>query len=133
MFQIVIMAYVIDKQLSSLKVRELPINRRQQLSSYLNIEQVLLSDCGLSRDYRGVAQQLDLCYSDISHLQKQPDPFGTLLTYQNVRKLSIQELFELFVYIGRYDILDDMIPLILEDLNNYSLNSKFLFFFFDVF
>lgn len=117
------MAYLIDPQLSRLKVRDLPVNRRQQLSSYLNSEQIIPSDSGLARDYRGVAHQLDISYTDIVQLDKHPDPFGTLLSYQNVSKLSVKELFELIAYIERFDLLDDMIPLLIEDLKT-SPNGK---------
>ena len=110
------MAYEIDKRLTELTVRDLPLNRRQQLSSYLNVEQILMSDCGLARDYRGIAQQLNLSYSEITQLEKLFDPCGSLLSYQQVAKLSVFDLFELLISIGRFDILDDMIPVILDDV-----------------
>lgn len=124
--------YQIDKRLTEILVRDLPLNSRQQLSSYLNIEHVLKSDNGLARDYRGLAQQLDLSYSEIAQLEKLHDPCGSLLNYQKVSKLSVYELFELIISIGRYDILDDMIPFILNELVNlndrHKNQSKFLYF-----
>ena len=112
------MAYEIDKRLITLAVRDLPLNRRQQLSSYLNVEQILMSECGLARDYRGIAQQLNLSYSEIARLEKLCDPCGSLLNYQQVAELNVFDLFELLVSIGRFDILDDMIPVILDDMAN---------------
>lgn len=116
--------YQIDKRLTEILVRDLPLNSRQQLSSYLNIEHVLKCDNGLARDYRGLAQQLELSYSEIAQLEKIYDPCGSLLNYQKVSKLSVYELFELLIGIGRYDVLDDMVPFILNELANLNDRHK---------
>ncbi|KPM09999.1 myeloid differentiation primary response protein MyD88-like protein [Sarcoptes scabiei] len=118
------MSYEIDRNLMRLNVSNLQSNRRQQLSTYLNVEQILMSDCGFARDYRGLAQQLDLSYAEIAWLEKQIDPFGSLLGLEKTCKLSVYNLFEFLVTIGRFDVLDDMIPLILEDLNTLEIRDK---------
>lgn len=118
------MSYEIDRNLMRLNVSNLQLNRRQQLSTYLNVEQILMSDCGFARDYRGLAQQLDLSYAEIAWLEKQIDPFGSLLGLEKTCKLSVYNLFEFLVTIGRFDVVDDMIPLILEDLNTLEIRDK---------
>ncbi|KAI2806721.1 Myeloid differentiation primary response protein MyD88 [Blomia tropicalis] len=106
-------------------VRELPLNRRQQFSSYLNSEQILVADSGFARDYRGIAQQLNLTYSEIGKLEKMIDPFGTMLSMQSLAKYNVLELLRMIEVIGRYDLLDDMVPELIEDLirNNPSTRT----------
>lgn len=119
------MSYQMDHRLSELMVRELPLNRRQQFSSYLNSEQILVADSGFARDYRGIAQQLNLTYSEIGKLEKMIDPFGTMLSMQSLAKYNVLELLRMIEVIGRYDLLDDMVPELIEDLirNNPSTRT----------
>ena len=110
--------YPLDPRLSGLLVRDLPLNRRQQLTGSLNAEQLIQADCGLARDYRGIAQQLELPYTEIAKLARGADPFGTLLSYQLVSKLSAKELMRMIEHIGRFDVLDDVVPGLVDDLEH---------------
>lgn len=108
--------YPLDPRLSSFTVRNLPISRRLQLSGYLNSEQILLADNGLARDYRGIAQQLQFNSLEMGKLARMLDPFEGMLTYQRVSKLPVDELLRLILNIGRYDVLDDTVDGLLDDL-----------------
>ena len=110
--------YPLDPRFHNLSIRNLPLNRRQQLASYLNSEQILMSDSGYARDYRGLAQQLELPYSEISKLSNAIDPTSLLLQYHSVNKLSLMQLFRMIEIIGRYDILDDVCPGMVDDLDH---------------
>jgi len=117
------MNYPLDSVLKSFVVRDLPLNRRQQLAKYMNNEQVLTSECGLARDFRGIAQQLSLDYTDIVKLERMIDPFGTLLSYQVANKLAIYELMRMIETVGRFDVLDDVVPGLVEDIHKHIINN----------
>ena len=124
-----------DSALKHFTVRDLPLNRRQQLGSYLNTEQILESDTGLARDFRGIAQQLALKYADIVKLEKMIDPFGTMLSYQAANKVQLFELLRMIEHIGRFDVLDDVVPELVSDIKLNLINNqrKGLSFFFSLF
>lgn len=115
--------YPLDDRLFSLSIQELPLNRRQQLSGALNVEQIIAAECGLCRDFRGIVQQLKLPYAEIAKLEKMIDPFGTLLSYQLVageQLGSVGALLRLIANIGRFDVLDDLVPGLMDDLEHFE-------------
>lgn len=114
--------YPLDNRLFSLPIKDLPLNRRQQLSGALNVEQIIAAECGLCRDFRGIVQQLKLPYAEIAKLEKMIDPFGTLLSYQLVAGElgSVGVLLRLIANIGRFDVLDDLVPGLLDDLEHFE-------------
>lgn len=102
----------------------LNLSTRTQLAQYLNTEQVISCENGLSRDYRGVAELIGLSYNVIDRISRSVDPCKNLLDlYENRSDATVGQLLDFLEQIERFDILDDLTPVFTFDAQKY-LNYK---------
>lgn len=112
-----------DIDLSSVPIRALSFSTRYQLSQYLNGLQYIATSSGLSRDYRGIAQLMEFSYSAVQSATASADPFSRLLEmYQSRSDASIQRLMQMIETIERFDVIDDMTPVLINDAIYYLSN-----------
>ncbi|XP_054164796.1 myeloid differentiation primary response protein MyD88-like [Oppia nitens] len=115
------MSQPIDTDLSEIPLRALSVSTRHQLSEYLNYEQYITTSEGLCRDYRGLAQLMDFSYAVIESLMRTNDPLNGLLDrYQNRSDSSFGKLLQMLEQIERFDIIDDMTPVLMNDAKHYN-------------
>lgn len=113
-----------DCNLSEIPIRALTLSTRHQLSQYLNSEQYITTSKGLSRDYRGLAQLMGFSYSIMNFVLKTTDPLNSLLEmYENRSEATFDKLLQMLEQIERFDIIDDLKPILLNDAKHY-LNLK---------
>jgi len=89
---------------------------RRTLSLYLNRTKVLPSPQGLPRDWRGLAH----VSGAIAPLVDSSDPTGDVLSFWEKEKATIAQLKEALAFIDRFDVLDDSLPFIEEDIKEYQ-------------
>lgn len=117
--------YALDEVLGTMRVCDLSLSRRRQLSTYLNVIQVIVPEStGLYRDYRGIGQHLKFSHQEMEQLKEHYDPFGRMLSFHSVSKLSVLELCRLIERIGRYDILDDMVETLRGDVYTFQQQQQ---------
>lgn len=115
----------IECDLSEVPIRALSMCSRHQLSQYLNAEQLITTSDGLSRDYRGLAQLMGFTYAVVNNILRTNDPFNSLLQmFQNRSEANVKYLLEMIEKIGRFDVIDDLTPMLLTDAKHYLMNRK---------
>jgi myeloid differentiation primary response protein MyD88 len=94
----------------------------------MNPEQLLTSDDGHARDYRGLAELMGFSYTQIQNFKRSHDPFSAILESHLSRPTgkdaSVEQLLLMIEQIGRYDIIDDMAPYLREDLEYYYTKKQ---------
>ena len=114
-----------DIDLSSVPIRALSLSTRHRLSEYLNVEQYITTSSGLSRDYRGIAQMMGFSYAIMDSTLRTSDSFNHLLSlYQNRSDATLQSLLLMLEKIERFDVIDDMTPILLKDADYYIKRYK---------
>lgn len=117
--------YPLDQVLGTMRVCDLSLPRRRQLSTYLNVMQVIVPEStGLYRDYRGIGQQLQFSHQEMEQLKEHYDPFGRMLSFHSASALSLLELCRIIERIGRYDVLDDMVETLREDVYTFQQQQQ---------
>ena len=112
--------------LSSVPIRALSLSTRHQLSQYLNGQQYISTASGLSRDYRGIAQLMGFSYAIINSILRSTDPLSNLLEmYENRSDANFSRLLEMIEKIERFDIIDDMTPVLFRDAKHYLNGNNF--------
>ncbi|KAI9562755.1 hypothetical protein GHT06_010209 [Daphnia sinensis] len=106
----------LDGYLSSLRASTLAT-----LSNMLNPTKVLLSDDGHFRDWRGVAELMGVDVLVIQNLERTSNPFGNLIS--QVKNLTANKLIEYLEQMDRYDVIDDTIAVMENDLYLASRQS----------
>ena len=98
--------------LSSRSIGCLSLVTKSLLSTALNASQVLTEEelSSLKRDASGLAEYLDLPYALVNHDQ---DIMKKI--FESKDMLTIQQLVQGIESIGRFDVLDDVMPFIVED------------------
>ncbi|XP_046636987.1 myeloid differentiation primary response protein MyD88-like [Daphnia pulicaria] len=85
-----------------------------KLSNMLNPTKVLLTDDGHLRDWRGLAELMGCDMLVIQNLEKTSNPFAGLIS--QVKDLTANQLIEYLEKMDRYDVVDDTIALMENDL-----------------
>ena len=122
-----------DIDLSDIPIRALRMKSRTLLSKCLNAIQIIPSESGLPRDYRGIADLFGLDNPIVSTIERSEDPIKVIL--ENVEKelklnrstgvkvpYSISDLIQHLEYIERFDVIDDCLQLFIED-GKYYVNK----------
>lgn len=63
------------------------------------------------RDWRGVAEFMGCDALTVQNLERQPNPFATLIL-QNLGNFLVSDLITVLQKMDRYDVVDDTLPLI---------------------
>lgn len=112
----------------STPLRAINMSSRSILSKSLNIEQVIPSEDGYQRDYRGLAQLMEFPYNDLVTIQRSSDPTKVLLdSYLNTVKggrSTIKNLLLMLEAIERYDVIDDVTDSLRKDVEAYSERGR---------
>ncbi|RWS04518.1 myeloid differentiation primary response protein MyD88-like isoform X1 [Dinothrombium tinctorium] len=126
-----------DVDYSRIPIRALNTSSRLLLSSSLNPEQLITSDNGLARDYRGLAELIGFSYSEVKNFQRSNDPLNALLNaidvmpkekqqqqhhqkaendrHSNIEFYSFSDLISMLEQIERFDVIDDLTPSLKTD------------------
>ncbi|XP_057367721.1 uncharacterized protein LOC130688721 isoform X2 [Daphnia carinata] len=91
------------------------------LSNMLNPTKVLLSDDGHFRDWRGVAELMGVDVLIIQNLERTSSPFASLIS--QAKNLTANKLIEYLEKMDRYDVIDDTIAVMENDLYLASRQS----------
>ncbi|RWS26738.1 myeloid differentiation primary response protein MyD88-like isoform X1 [Leptotrombidium deliense] len=115
-------------------IRALNISSRLLLSASLNAEQLITTDSGLARDYRGLAELYGFSYWDIKNFQRSSDPCKALLDSIDSKRVisdavnnheySFQHLTSMLEQIERFDVIDDLTPYLISDANKYLSKQR---------
>ncbi|CAL8082426.1 unnamed protein product [Orchesella dallaii] len=100
----------------------LSVEARTMLSTMLNPLKVLPTETNLPRDWRGIAELIDVPSEKMGLFESKPDPFKELLSFlseSNERNISIADLTAFLAVIDRFDIIDDATPVLERDVDEY--------------
>ncbi|ERL93009.1 myeloid differentiation primary response protein MyD88 [Dendroctonus ponderosae] len=98
---------------------------RATLSNLLNPMKLLPNDKGVPRDWHGVAEKAGLSGELIRSLANDPDPTGKVLKMWSDTWKSEATISKLIGYLedlDRLDVVDDVLPLIADDLRFFQEN-----------
>lgn len=99
---------------------------RDFLSESLNGRMIFKSDTGRLRDWRGLGELCGLSSQFISNLHSHPDPTDRILTVWSETKKNESTIENLFNYLedmDRFGVVEDIIPLIENDIVNFNNNK----------
>lgn len=118
-------------QLNDVPLRALNTSAMIQLTDGLNVEQLITTDKGFARDYRGLSEQMGFSYVELENFRRNINPTKVMLdTFISRRpQSSINDLIQFLEKIERYDIIDDLSPHLQNILNRASQdNGKYICF-----
>lgn len=97
----------------------IPESALNELTMALSVEQLIPTDSGLARDYRGMAELMGFSSAEIEgRLKKSSNSTKLLLdTYvykQNSGDISVNDLIKFIEQIERFDVIDDFLPTLVK-------------------
>lgn len=100
-------------------------NTIQKLSALLKSPKIILTDTGLPRYWKGLAELCTIERYVISSLENNPDPVKELLgLWQNKPESTVRQLVINLEKLDRYDIVDDITPLLVADIHYFKENPE---------
>lgn len=115
---------IFEMNYDEIPIKALNISTRMRLSECLNSEQVITTQNGFARDYRGIAQLMGFSYATISSFSRSSDPFKNLLEcYERQSKGCLGDLMKMIEQIERFDVIDDLISFLKSDAEQYNQNK----------
>lgn len=111
-----------EKSNRNVSVYALRTKTRTILSSLLNPVKVLPSDAGLPRDWRGLAELVGIGGERIPQMHTESDPTVKVLNLwsdADRNNSTVAKLLEHLETLDRFDAIDDVKPLIDEDIQIY--------------
>lgn len=113
---------------AKMPIRALRTRTRTNLSMLMNPEQLLTSDDGHARDFRGLAELMGFSYTQIQNFKRSHDPFSAILeshlSLPAGKDASVEQLLLIIEQIGRFDIIDDITPYLREDLELFEKKKQ---------
>src|SRR6266480_2155236 len=90
-----------------------------QLSLSLNPEQIIPSDTGVSRDYRGLGEAMGFSHADVKNFQRSPDPTKAVIQAYHARNrgATVKDFLLMIEKIERFDVIDDLKPMLEKDVS----------------
>lgn len=118
-------------------LRHVPPSDLIQTSQSLNVEQLIRTQDGLARDFRGLAELLGFSTTELeAHFKRSNNPTKCLLdSYIDMKNLnqstnggntspmfSVTDLIKLIEKLERFDVLDDLLPTLVRLANESQSN-----------
>lgn len=98
-----------DIDLNTIPASALNYSSRHFLGQFLNPKQNLLSKNGYSRDYHGLAEQMNFQYNVVRNFERCEDVTMKILEAWSVEPdATIGKLINFLENMGRHDVIEDM-------------------------
>ncbi|CAG9817406.1 unnamed protein product [Phaedon cochleariae] len=113
--------------MSDIPVRALRRETRNLLSSLLNPEKIIPTVQGLPRDWQGLAELCKIKGEQIPSIQRSDDPTAKVLELwceKTNPESTIENLINFLQNLDRFDVLDDITPLLEKDTEYYIANPN---------
>ncbi|KAJ8911451.1 hypothetical protein NQ315_013813 [Exocentrus adspersus] len=112
---------------TNLTIQALRRNTRRMISTLLNPIKIIPNENGLPRDWAGLAELCQISGEKMPSLQQSSDPTNSVLDLwheNNQTESTIHNLIKFLEELDRFDIVDDITPLIEEDINYFKQNPN---------
>ena len=93
-------------------------NKSREYLAALDVEQLISSEDGLRRDYRGIADMFEFAPSTLRAIERSTSPMSDILDLIGDKKLA--KLIDCLERIGRFDVLDDLQESMIDDALSYQ-------------
>lgn len=101
-------------------MRVINSSARLKLSQLLNVQQPLTNSNNVARDYRGLAELMDFDYVEIRNFERLKDPTKEIIeAWESKTKSSVGSLLDILDNLGRYDVLDEVQPLVEDNIKTW--------------
>nr|WMZ41588.1 Myd88 protein [Altica viridicyanea] len=100
---------------------------RDLLSALLNPKKIIPNEKGLSRDWHGLAELCGIGGEKIPNIERSNDPALKVLkiwSEKNKNDSTIDKLLSFLQLLDRFDVVDDITPLIEKDVDYYRANPN---------
>ncbi|XP_011860479.1 PREDICTED: myeloid differentiation primary response protein MyD88 [Vollenhovia emeryi] len=107
--------------LSTVPLIAATVTSRQAIATMLNPQTILLSDSGMLRDWRGLADQLEFSADVMSLLMTHSNPTNHMLTLleKSKKDVTIKRFQTIMEQMDRWDVIDDTEALFQSDAKRY--------------
>ncbi|XP_018575417.1 myeloid differentiation primary response protein MyD88 isoform X2 [Anoplophora glabripennis] len=108
-------------------IRALRRGSRNVISTLLNPIKIIPNDKGLPRDWQGLAELCGISGEKIPSLQQDPDPSNKVLHLWSEEDKNESTIDKFIIYLeelDRFDVIEDISPLIEEDINYFKQNTS---------
>ncbi|KAG8178439.1 hypothetical protein JTE90_016111 [Oedothorax gibbosus] len=114
-----------DIDFNSISATALNYSSRHLLGQFLNPKQNLLSKEGYSRDYHGLAEQMNFQYNVVRNFERSEDVTMKILeAWSTEPDATIGKLISFLENMGRHDVIEDMQSFFEKDAKVYLNRSK---------